>query len=72
MYLSETYEKKWQPVLEHPDLPKIGDSYRRAVTCYYLGKPRKSTKRRQRFLTEAAPTNNTGWNFKLGSNFNFT
>ena len=44
MYLSETYEKKWQPVLEHPDLPKIGDSYRRAVTCYYLGKPRKSTK----------------------------
>ena len=26
MYLSETYEKKWQPVLEHPDLPKISDS----------------------------------------------
>ena len=23
MYLSETYEKKWQPVLEHSDLPKI-------------------------------------------------
>ena len=22
MYLSETYEKKWQPVLEHPDLQK--------------------------------------------------
>ena len=32
MYLSEQYEKKWQPVLEHPDLPKVKDSYRRAVT----------------------------------------
>ena len=26
MYLSETYEKKWQPVLEHADLPKIIDA----------------------------------------------
>ena len=31
MYLSETHEKKWQPVLEHPDLPEIKDSYRRPL-----------------------------------------
>ena len=36
MYLSETYEKKWQPVLEHPELPKIQDSYKRAVTATIL------------------------------------
>ena len=36
MYLSETHEKKWQAVLEHPDLPKITDSYRRAVTSVIL------------------------------------
>ena len=32
MYLSETYEKKWQPVLDHPELPEVKDSYKRAVT----------------------------------------
>ena len=32
MYLTETLQDKWQPVLEHPDLPKIGDAYKRAVT----------------------------------------
>ena len=36
MYLSETHEKKWQPVLEHPDLPEIKDSYRRLVTSVIL------------------------------------
>ena len=36
MFLSEQVEKKWQPVLEHPDLPKINDSYRRAVTSVIL------------------------------------
>ena len=31
MYLSETYEKKCQ-VLDHPELPEVKDSYKRAVT----------------------------------------
>ena len=59
MYLSETYEKKWQPVLEHPDLPKIGDSYRRAVTATILENQERAQKKTS-FLTEAAPTNSTG------------
>ena len=47
MYLSETHEKKWQPVLEHPDLPKITDSYRRAVTSVILEKERAARRRRR-------------------------
>ena len=60
MYLSETHEKKWQPVLEHPDLPKITDSYRRAVTSVILENQERAAKEDAAFLSEAAPTNSTG------------
>ena len=60
MYLSETYEKKWQPVLEHADLPKITDSYRRAVTATILENQERAMKEDSAFLSEAAPTNSTG------------
>ena len=60
MYLSETHEKKWQPVLEHADLPKIGDSYRRAVTATILENQERAMKEDAAFLNEAAPTNSTG------------
>ena len=60
MYLSETHEKKWQPVLEHTDLPKIGDSYRRAVTATILENQERAMKEDAAFLNEAAPTNSTG------------
>ena len=60
MYLSEQYEKKWQPVLEHPELPKIGDSYRRAVTATILENQERAMKEDAAFLNEAAPTNATG------------
>ena len=60
MYLSEQYEKKWQPVLEHADLPKITDSYRRAVTATILENQERAQKEDNAFLSEAAPTNATG------------
>jgi len=60
MYLSETFEKKWQPVLEHADLPKINDSYRRAVTATILENQERAMKGDAAFLSEAAPTNSTG------------
>jgi hypothetical protein len=60
MYLSETHEKKWQPVLEHADLPKIGDSYKRAVTATILENQERAMKEDAAFLNEAAPTNSTG------------
>ena len=59
MYLSETHEKKCS-VLEHPDLPKIGDSYRRAVTSVILENQEELLKEDAAFLSEAAPTNATG------------
>ena len=36
MYLNEAYAKKWAPVLDHPELPKIEDNYKRAVTALVL------------------------------------
>jgi len=60
MYLSETFEKKWQPVLEHPELPKIQDSYKRAVTATILENQERAMKEDAAFLSEAAPTNSTG------------
>ncbi len=60
MYLSETHEKKWQPVLEHPDLPKITDTYKRAVTSVVLENQERALKEDAAFLSEAAPTNSTG------------
>ena len=60
MYLYETHEKKWQPVLEHPDLPKITDAYRRAVTSVILENQERASKEDNAYLAEAAPTNATG------------
>jgi len=59
MFLSEQVEKKWQPVIEHPDLPKINDSYRRAVTSVILENQERALKEDSAFLNEAAPANAT-------------
>jgi len=36
MFLSEELQKKWQPVLEHPELESIKDPYKKAVTALVL------------------------------------
>jgi hypothetical protein len=36
MKLAENLNEKWAPVLDHPDLPKITDSHKRAVTAMCL------------------------------------
>jgi hypothetical protein len=38
MYLSEGLQKKWESVLNHPELPEIKDPYRKAVTALILEK----------------------------------
>jgi len=60
MFQTEHLQEKWQPVLEHPDLGKIEDSYKRAVTTLILENQEKAMKEDQNFLSEAAPTNSTG------------
>ena len=63
MQLSETINKKWAPVLDHPDLPKIKDPYRRAVTAICLENVEKQYTQDQTgsgLLMEAAPTTTMG------------
>ena len=60
MFQTEHLQEKWQPVLEHPDLPKIEDSYKRAVTTLILENQEKALKEDNNFLTEVAPVNSMG------------
>ena len=60
MYLSEQLQKKWAPVLEHADLPKITDPYKRAVTAVVLENQIQAMAKEAGVLTETAPTNSAG------------
>ena len=60
MFNSENLQEKWQPVLEHPDLTEIKDSYKRAVTSVILENQEKALKEDAAFLAEAVPTNSVG------------
>jgi hypothetical protein len=57
MFQTEHLQEKWQPVLEHPDLPTIEDSYKRAVTTLILENQEAALKEDKQFLNEAAPVN---------------
>jgi len=59
MYLSEQLVKKWAPVLEHPELPKVTDSYKRAVTAVILENQERALREDRAFMSEAAPINST-------------
>ena len=65
MFLAENIQKKWAPVLDHPDLPAIKDSYRKSVTAVLLENQEKAIAEDKGgssygFMTEAAPANQTG------------
>ena len=60
MFQTEHLQEKWQPVLEHNDLPEIKDSYKKAVTTVILENQEKALREDRGFLGEAAPTNATG------------
>ena len=53
MYNSSSLQEKWQPVLEHTDLPEIKDPYRKAVTAIILENQEKALKEDAAFLGEA-------------------
>ena len=58
MYLSENLQKKWAPILDHPELGSIKDPYKRAVTTVLLENQEKSMQEEghvmasQNFITE--------------------
>ena len=60
MFQTEHLQEKWQPVLQHPDLPEIKDAYRRAVTTVILENQEKAMREDSEFLSEATPANKTG------------
>jgi len=63
MYLTEELQKKWQPVLEHPELESIKDPYKRAVTALVLENQHQAMAQDRQALnetTEAGPTNVAG------------
>ena len=59
MFQTEHLQEKWQLVLDHPDLPKIEDSYK--LCRYYsdLGKPRKSLKKTRVSSQKPVSVNNS-------------
>ena len=60
MFLSEQLQQKWAPVLEHADLPKISDPYKRAVTAVVLENQIQAMQKDAGMLNETAPTNSAG------------
>ena len=61
MFLSEDMQKKWAPVLDHPELPEIKDNYRKSVTAVLLENQEKAIAEEgsSGMLFETAPANNT-------------
>jgi len=57
MFLSEELKNKWADLIDHPDLPKITDPYKRAVTILALENEEKALSEEKAVLNEAAPVN---------------
>jgi hypothetical protein len=63
MYMTEELSKKWQPVLEHPELDAITDPYKKAVTALVLENQQQAMRQDAQALnetTESGPTNIAG------------
>ena len=63
MFLNENLQQKWAPVLDHPDLAPIKDSYKRAVTSVLLENEEKVLREEgggSSLLFEDAPVNAVG------------
>ena len=54
MFNSEHLQEKWQPVLNHPDLPEITDSYKRAVTSVILENQEKELQKDKTMMLSEA------------------
>ena len=66
MYLTEELQKKWEMVLDHPDLAAIKDPYKRAVTTLVLENQQQAMTQDRRQMqasnetTDNGPTNVAG------------
>ena len=63
MMLAEDLQKKWDPILAHPDLAPIKDSHRRGVTAVVLENTEKALREANQYVPQTlteAPANVTG------------
>ena len=60
MLLSEQLQNKWAAVIDHPELPKISDPYRKAVTAVILENQAQEMQKQSGMMMETAPTNSLG------------
>jgi len=63
MFMTEELQKKWAPVLEHPELAAITDPYKRSVTALVLENQSQAMRQDRMALNETTdngPTNVTG------------
>jgi hypothetical protein len=63
MFNAETAIQKWAPILEHADLPKIGDNYKKHVTAVLLENQEKALREERSamgFMTETAANATAG------------
>ena len=69
MYQTDELQKKWQPVLEHTDLPEIADAHKRSTVATLLENQERAAAEQSAqsggafapsLLGEAAPANATG------------
>ena len=56
MYLTDELQKKWEKVLNHPDLPEVRDAHKRAVLTVLL-ENQIAESRKEQMITEASPVN---------------
>lgn len=56
MYLTDELQKKWEKVLNHPELPSVKDAHKRAVLTVLLENQENEAKKNS-MITEAAPAN---------------
>ena len=69
MQLQEQINSKWKPVLDHPDLPEIKDSHRRAVTaiCLENVEAQAAADGQSGLLSEATPVTNMATTTAVGT-----
>ena len=76
MYQSDELQKKWQPVLEHPELPEIKDAHKRATVATLLENQENAAREQAghqagshgvSLLGEAAPSNAMGASSSVAS-----
>jgi Major capsid protein Gp23 len=60
MYLTDELQKKWQKVLDHPELPAIRDAHKRAVLTVLLENQENEARKERGIITEAVPANHGG------------